>query len=137
MFTLKWCDVLAHALHERTGWPVVVVGDGRSGWVHAGVRLPDEHILDVTGRHSATQWLDDWAVVMHEYGSDYRDQCDGFYDPDDVDIYDWSEIDGDATVAGEEVPADVLAAAALTSDHLLADPGWPSAAPRSSRAEPA
>lgn len=136
MITLRWCHVLAHALRERTGWPVVVVGDGRSGWVHAGVRMPDDRILDVNGSHSPGDWLDEWAVVMDEYRRDYRDQCDGIYDPEAVDIYDWQAVDADTTLLGEKVPSHVRVAAARTSDNLLAGPGWHPAGAWPSRAEP-
>lgn len=136
VFTLQWCHVLAHVLHDRTGWPVVVVGDGRTGWVHAGVRMPDGHILDVTGRHSPADWLDDWFVAMDDFGHEYRDQCDGFYDPADVGIYEWQEVEGDVTTVGESPPAYVLEAAELTSDSLLRDLGWHAAGSRSPEAEP-
>lgn len=125
LFTLRWCHVLAHAIHDRTGWPVVVVGDVHSGWVHAGVKMPTGQILDVAGRHSPHDWLDGWAPVMDEYGRDYVDQCDGTYSPEDVAIYGWDEVNADETIGPTEVPpAHVLAVAAQTSASLLAQMGW-------------
>lgn len=55
-FTRGQCHSLAFALHELTGWPIVLMGEvweGGSSWHHAVVRHPDGGYVDVYGR-----WLE-------------------------------------------------------------------------------
>lgn len=63
LYTQGGCEELADAMHETTGWPVVVVGDrgGVVGWVHAGVEVPSGEILDAAGRHSPEEWPESWG----------------------------------------------------------------------------
>lgn len=83
-YTGSMCYQLANELHQATGWPVVVVGDGPQGsvgWVHAGVRRPDGKIVDVRGAHDEVEWIDQWAEWVDAYGEDEDD-----YDGDDVGV---------------------------------------------------
>lgn len=82
-YTYGGCEELADAMHEITGWPVVVVGDrgGVVGWVHAGVQVPSGEILDAGGRHSPEEWLESWVVWVDAYGEGVKG-----YDPDLVDV---------------------------------------------------
>lgn len=119
VFTLKWCHVLADSLHERTGWPVVVVGDGpsgRVGWVHAGVRMPDGRILDVEGAHHPWEWLDEWGEIVDALAED----LDGFYDDEAVQIYETYSANSEGDFLVDVPPGDVQAMAARTADSILA-----------------
>ncbi|MBB5474543.1 hypothetical protein HNR08_003279 [Cellulomonas hominis] len=84
-FTAEQCHRLAQALHDASGWEVVVVSDGPhgvAGWVHAGVRTPGGQILDVHGLQDEQLWIVDWA-----------EHCDAVadgeeaYDRDDVGVF--------------------------------------------------
>ena len=113
MFANGYCHVLAKALHERTGWPMVVVSDGPDGvvgWVHAGVRRPDGKILDVRGETDETWWVSNWGDVIDAYADDF-DEFDG----DLINGYDWTD-DMDPEPAD---PA-VVQRAAVVADLLLA-----------------
>jgi hypothetical protein len=73
-FTEGGCWLLARALHKRTGWPVIALGVERDleeaaderYWEHMAVRMPDGHLLDVTGSHDEQEflrlWPCDWAT---------------------------------------------------------------------------
>ena len=67
-FTTGMCGVLAVALHDATGWPIMLVVDeagrtdeGLPWWVHAGVRTPEGGFLDVKGVNDFADVLSDWA----------------------------------------------------------------------------
>lgn len=124
MFTLGYCHVLAHALHARTGWPVVVAGDGPGGvvgWVHVAVRRPDGSILDVQGVHDPDAWIDRWGQWADAYGLDCLDQDDNLaYDSDAVGIYDWDASLDELLRHEKEPPTLVLRTADATADDLLA-----------------
>lgn len=61
------CDLLARALSQETGWPVVlaIVEDG--GWTHAAVQRPDGQILDIEGAHDPDAWIDAWDDTGEGY----------------------------------------------------------------------
>lgn len=64
------CDILAVALHDATGWPIVkitdkhnVFDDGEAGGgsaLHYMVRHPDGGLVDVDGLHSEDEILDEY-----------------------------------------------------------------------------
>lgn len=92
-FTEGECDLLSDALHEVTGWPVVVVGDGGGGvvgWVHAGVRMPSGNILDARGTHDALAWLDDWAPFVDVYGEGLEAYDAESVEVSSAEIYGWT-----------------------------------------------
>lgn len=126
MFTSGWCHVLALEVHDRTGWPVVVVSDGPHGpvgWVHAGVQLPDGRVLDVRGAHDPLRWLAEWEEVVDAYGRDFNDQRDDVYDYDSDRVV-MAEWDASGASAGTApAPSQVLAAASTVADQLLAELG--------------
>ncbi|WP_156251004.1 hypothetical protein [Pseudactinotalea terrae] len=98
-YTRALCYQLAHELHQATGWPIVVVGDGPggvTGWVHAGVQRPDGAIVDVRGVHEDQGWVDEWAEMVDSYGEDEED-----YDGDRVWVYRLDEVGGT-----DQLPAD-------------------------------
>lgn len=70
-YTHRDCAQLAWLLHVRTGFPLAFVATHETMfdtfWVHSGVQLPDETILDVEGLHDFNLWLDDY---------------EGWHDPD-------------------------------------------------------
>jgi hypothetical protein len=87
-FTGGYCHRLAQALHERTGWPQVVVSDGpdgQVGWVHAGVRTPSGEILDVRGLHTEDDWAEEWGAMVDAHGHDLPEDAE--YDGDGVWVY--------------------------------------------------
>jgi hypothetical protein len=50
------CNLLARALHDRTGWPLVYVDEDNDAGekmvvFHVGVETPDRRFLDVAGPH--------------------------------------------------------------------------------------
>ncbi|WP_251151388.1 hypothetical protein [Cellulosimicrobium sp. Marseille-Q4280] len=93
-FTGGYCHRLAQALHERTGWPQVVIADGPNGvvgWVHAGVRTPSGQILDVRGLHSEDDWAEEWGSTVDAYGHDMPEEAG--YDGDDVWVYPADQFD--------------------------------------------
>ncbi len=62
-FTDGDCALLAVALHDLTGYPLVTASselDDRQ-WYHAGVLLPSGGVLDIRGVSSVTVWLEFWA----------------------------------------------------------------------------
>lgn len=73
-YTADRCGYLAVALHERTGWPLVVFADGydhdspppHPGWVHAGVLAPDGRFLDVNGPVDWSSHWDKWVEYVDE-----------------------------------------------------------------------
>lgn len=78
-FTEGSCGELAKALHERTGWPIVLVADGTdgpAGWVHAAVQSPDGRVLDVMGWHDPDVWLGRWMYDVTSRG----ERTDGWDD---------------------------------------------------------
>lgn len=87
MFTAEHCNLLADAVHARTGWPVVAVGDGGpeavAGWCHAGVLTPAGLVLDVEGLHEPMDWVERWGEQMDVIGYDFDE-----YDDADVGVYD-------------------------------------------------
>ena len=86
-FTVSDCAFLADEIHQRTGWPRVIVSDGPdgvAGWVHAGVLTPEGLILDVRGLHEPSDWVDQWAEGVDAFGADYPDE----YDSENVWVYD-------------------------------------------------
>ena len=114
-FTEGACDALAFAIAERTGWPVVLCGDGPGGvmgWVHAAVRRPDGRILDVQGLWDESAWVSCWAEIADAYGND----LDG-YDGDDV----WAHLAVECDVRGHGHPELIAADAARVAQVLLGD----------------
>lgn len=126
-FTGGYCHRLAQALHERTGWPQVVVSDGPEGpvgWVHAGVRTPSGQILDVRGLHDEEDWAEEWGATVDAYGLDMPEDAE--FDSDDVWIYPadesgwtaengWGEPEGGHSDATEKRAAQV--ADLLIAEH--------------------
>jgi len=75
----QWaCGDLALALHEKTGYPLVVLsyddGSGsRDNWVHAAVQTPEGKILDVEGLKTKQETIDEWsAEITKDKGSSPR-----------------------------------------------------------------
>ncbi len=64
LFRMHDCEVLADALADVTGWPVVLISDSNGGWCHAGVASPSGQVLDVDGGHDRDEWLEAWAGFM-------------------------------------------------------------------------
>ena len=116
-YTQGACDALAFTVSQRTGWPVVLCGDGPGGvmgWVHAAVRRPDGRILDVEGLWDEMGWVMHWGEQADGMGHD----LDG-YDGDDVWVYPAAECG----VHGHEHPAVIAADAERVADILLAEFG--------------
>lgn len=73
-YTADRCGYLAVALHQRTGWPLVVFADGydhddpppHPGWVHAGVLTPDGRFLDIDGPGDWGRHWDQWVDYVDE-----------------------------------------------------------------------
>lgn len=121
-FTNQHCAALADEMHERTGWPVVTVGDGPNGvvgWVHAGVLAPDGRIVDVCGAHRADEWLTSWAEDVDAYGAD-----DDQYDDDDVSIYTADDSDSGYAESGR------LSREPAPPEHLVRETAAQILAPR-------
>lgn len=77
-FTGGWCGELAVAMHDATGWPIVLVcdEDGETPdalpiWLHAGVRTPDGLFLDVTGAHDDETVIKAWEFDDESQPGDY------------------------------------------------------------------
>lgn len=73
-FTGGDCWRLAKELHERTGWPVLVVGDGKGNWVHMGVRGPEGDFIDVYGASTDAQETSEFAWNNPDFGVHELDQ---------------------------------------------------------------
>ena len=66
------CWALALAIHERTGAPIVAIGDmaeehvalGRRTWVHMAVQLDDDVIVDAYGLRSESDVLDEMEPLL-------------------------------------------------------------------------
>lgn len=56
------CHALALALHEETGWPIrwIESDDGEPN--HCFVITPDEHALDIAGRHDLDEMTEAWGA---------------------------------------------------------------------------
>ena len=80
-FTLGDCDILANAISERTGWPVIYFEGYRGG--HAVVQLPDGRYLDVGGIQTRAELDEVWdfpdETEPWELWCDYRDLDDELY----------------------------------------------------------
>lgn len=49
-FTAANCHMLAGAMHELTGWPLIALYRVRDdAWLHIGVEMPDGRFLDING----------------------------------------------------------------------------------------
>ena len=60
-FTWGDCGYLAVALSNATGFDVATVSaDFPEAWVHAGVWLDREHIVDIKGIYHYQDWLSMW-----------------------------------------------------------------------------
>lgn len=121
VFTTADCMVLANALHTRTGWRIVGVGDGPDGVIgslHAGVVTPGGLIVDVEGLHEPADWVDRWGAYVDSYG---RDELE--YDSESVWVYDAAAFgwEGPGTRFGPQEPpasmarADAVAGLIMTS----------------------
>lgn len=68
-FCYGGCCLLAAAMHERSGWPLMVYyvrrSDGRLTMAHMGVQTPQEEFLDVQGVRS-------YASLCADYGDGWR-----------------------------------------------------------------
>lgn len=63
-FTEGDCWALAHELAKRTGWKVALVTEKRHAadmWVHAAVRTPEGHLLDVRGVSTDSEMVDSFG----------------------------------------------------------------------------
>lgn len=69
-FKLGDCDILAVALHDATGWPIVAVTDAHNvcegvacmgSKMHWMVRHPSGRLLDVDGLHDEQDVIDEYA----------------------------------------------------------------------------
>lgn len=71
LFLYSACFLLALAVHERTGWPLLIAElrhDERWSWVHAGVRTPGGLWLDLDGPRPG-EAVSDW---LSQYGKPVR-----------------------------------------------------------------
>jgi hypothetical protein len=61
LFAYGYCGILAYAIHMKTGLPLIVFTsdvDNLDGWSgHAGVRVGEDQILDITGINSEQEIL--------------------------------------------------------------------------------
>lgn len=120
VFTNEHCAVLADALHARTGWPIVAMGDGPDGvvgWVHAGVLTPGGLIVDVDGLHEPADWAERWGDYVDSFG---RDDLD--YDWEAVWVYNAAAFGwtGEGTRFAPETPVDVAGHASRATEAILA-----------------
>lgn len=63
LYTQGLCWYLAWVLHERTGWPIVVVADSHPryiNWCHMLVERPDGLLVDIHGAQSRKRVLRHW-----------------------------------------------------------------------------
>jgi len=77
LFTEGSCAELASALHQKTGFPPVVIKDinqyaeAEDAWKHCGIKLPDGRIADVEGIHaSEAEWMERWNFLKTKRGFD-------------------------------------------------------------------
>lgn len=74
LFSFGYCHLLAAALYERTGWPLVVIEQakpslgGAWGWAHVGILTPAGLFLDIDGATSQFEIERDWQ----RYGPSVR-----------------------------------------------------------------
>lgn len=71
LFLYSACFLLALAVHDRTGWPLLIAElrhDEEWSWVHAGVRTPGGLWLDLDGPRPG-EAVSDW---LSEYGKPVR-----------------------------------------------------------------
>lgn len=106
LFTCSKCHLFACALHDETGYGLVIMrlGDNPDGW-HAGVCV-DEYFVDITGPRS----LDDAASSFQRTNKSSRDTTIEFYGSDLQSFYeaigagnqsdDWWCNDGGFTFGG-------------------------------------
>jgi hypothetical protein len=60
-FTWGDCGYLAVALSNATGFDIATASvDTADSWIHAGVWLDEQHIVDIRGIHGVDNWLADW-----------------------------------------------------------------------------
>lgn len=59
-FSQGQCHALAMALHEETGWPLVVVADWLEQVDHVAVRTPEGRIIDGAGVHDPDAFAEAW-----------------------------------------------------------------------------
>lgn len=72
-FAQGQCHALALALHERTGWPVIVLEDDEADAIHFAVQTPDGRALDITGCHDLEEFQEGWGAAYLEPDPDgYR-----------------------------------------------------------------
>lgn len=71
------CGEIAWRIHERTGWPVVLLTSTGEGWVHAAVALPDGTVLDGTGRSQAGTHILDNDMLYGLFDADELEASDG------------------------------------------------------------
>ncbi|MFC3986632.1 hypothetical protein [Streptosporangium jomthongense] len=71
LFLFAQCQMLALAIHERTGWPLWVAEQqlptGAWSWAHVGVQTPDGRWLDIEGPRDSQQvlsWLGRWGLAV-------------------------------------------------------------------------
>ena len=73
------CWMLAYALNEISGWPIMVVAEINLtgiGWVHMLNQRPDGMFVDILGEHTLDEVWDDWDDLLD----------------DDIDVHDIIEI---------------------------------------------
>lgn len=91
VFTHGQCHALARALHDLTGWQIVLLCytpfEGPSteyDWDHAVVRAPDGDLIDIEGRGARERWLPRGLTVERDVDREVIEQI-GYSIPDDHD----------------------------------------------------
>jgi hypothetical protein len=80
-FTDADCDALALALAQQTGLPLFAVAGENGGYLHCGLLLTDDLVVDIEGIHDAGEWIDRWA----EYAT-----TDDLIEMGDIDGWEWA-----------------------------------------------
>lgn len=71
LFLFAQCQMLALAIHERTGWPLWIAEQqfptGAWSWTHIGVQTPAGQWLDIDGPRDSKEvaaWLGQWGLPV-------------------------------------------------------------------------
>jgi hypothetical protein len=60
VFMHGFCDELAAAIHDHTGWLIIRAGTPGDVGLHYGVLTPD-YVVDIEGVHNLFAWAEPWG----------------------------------------------------------------------------
>ena len=86
-FTDADCDALALALAKQTGLPLMAVAGENGGYLHCGLLLTEDLVVDIEGIHDVGEWVDRWA----EYAT-----TDDLIEMGDIDGWEWAGEESEA-----------------------------------------